>query len=592
MNRSALVGALRAREAGALAALYDLHAENIYRYCRSMLDGPDGPDGPDSAEVALRDTLIAAEAHVHALADPDRLEAWLYALARGECVRRRPTAAPERGGTATGPVAAPEPAAAPGPGGVSEAGPDGGSGVGPGPRTASSPSPVAAGSGDAGLRAMARDAVRSLSPEEREVLELISRHGLSVADLAAVLGVSARRAGAMCGSARERLRDVVTAEVLARKGPHDCAGRARLSAGSAGGLTPDARERLIRHVNRCDACAPHRARQVSAARVLDLLPAVVPPETLRVRVMSCFTDPGLVPYRRCVARRAGALDTAGFPVGRGHGSRRRSRPAAGALAVVAAAAAVVLVLTHLVGSDGTAVGTMPGAPPVTGEPPGVRPSHDPEPRGTATAPEPRRGGLSAYPVGPLGPAVPVAVSVPDSLSGRRAPRPVPVPIPVPMPTDGRTDERADGRTDGRTDGPSGPTGPPSGPTGPHPSERPVRPALPVLPGPPRLGAPDRHGPPRHHQGGRPPRPCRTTPGTAPTVPGPAPTATAPTPTAPKPTPTTPRPTAEPAPKPTAAPTAEPAPKPTAKPTAEPAPKPTAEPVPTSPGPASATSTTP
>ncbi|MEV4185448.1 hypothetical protein AB0J28_28905 [Streptosporangium canum] len=39
--------------------------------------------GPDGAQVALRDTLIAAEAHVHALADPGRLVTWLYAPARG-----------------------------------------------------------------------------------------------------------------------------------------------------------------------------------------------------------------------------------------------------------------------------------------------------------------------------------------------------------------------------------------------------------------------------------------------------------------------------------------------------------------------------
>src|SRR4051794_20908910 len=90
MNDGVLVEALRARDPGALAALYDTHAEGVYRYCWVMLAGPDG------AQVALRDTLIAAEALVGSLADPERFRTWLYGLARGECLRRctPPDAAP------------------------------------------------------------------------------------------------------------------------------------------------------------------------------------------------------------------------------------------------------------------------------------------------------------------------------------------------------------------------------------------------------------------------------------------------------------------------------------------------------------------
>ncbi|MGV9534579.1 RNA polymerase sigma factor, partial [Streptosporangium sandarakinum] len=107
MDNGVLVEALRGREPGALAALYDFHAPGLYQYCWFMLGGPDG------AQVALRDTMITAEARVHELADPGLLRAWLYALARGECVRRRPAAGPESGmpGPAAADLAAPGPKA-------------------------------------------------------------------------------------------------------------------------------------------------------------------------------------------------------------------------------------------------------------------------------------------------------------------------------------------------------------------------------------------------------------------------------------------------------------------------------------------------
>ncbi|GAA3002655.1 sigma factor [Streptosporangium longisporum] len=326
MIDSVLVEALRAREPGALVALYDAYAEGVYRYCRSMLATP------EDAQAAFLGAFVAAEAHVHALSDPRRLEAWLYALARQECVRRV----------------------------LAEA---------PGTRA---PAPEVTG-GDADLRVMAWNATRSLSPGDREVLDLSCRHGFGPLDLGAVLGVGTKAAGALYESARERLRDVVTAEVLVRKGPYDCASRARLLTGFGGELTPEARERVIRHVNRCDTCAPHRVRQVSAAKVFDLLPVDTLPPALRERVMDCFSDPGQVPYRRDVAHRAGPLDDAGFPAGRSPRARR-SRVAAGtAVAIAAAAAAVVLVLVQSL-ADPAGPGVASGGLPAVVEPPsGHRP---------------------------------------------------------------------------------------------------------------------------------------------------------------------------------------------------------------------------
>ena len=367
MNDSVLVEALRARDPGALAALYDTYAESIYRYCWSMVGTS------DAAQVALRDTLIAAEAHVRELADPDRLEVWLYALARGECVRRNLT-------------------------------------MGIDPMVAG---PVLAGADDADLRVMAWNATQSLSPKDREVLELTCRHGLTVADLAAVLRVTVKTAGALYELARERLRDVVTAEVLVRKGPYDCVSRAQMSTGFSGELTSETRERVIRHVNRCDICAPHRVRQVSAGKVFELLPVVALPKTLRVRVMSCFVDPELVPYRRYVARRVGLLDAAGFPADGIRRKYRRPYAMAGAAAAVAAVAAIALIFPYLAGRPGEViVGTASGTPSAAVEPPGIRLPWDPEPNETPMTLEPIDERVSAYPVGSVGSRGPMTVTRP------------------------------------------------------------------------------------------------------------------------------------------------------------------------------------
>ncbi|MDA0639898.1 RNA polymerase sigma factor, partial [Nonomuraea ferruginea] len=326
MNDRVLVEALRAGDPGALAALYDAHAESVYRYCRCLLRDA------DSAQVALRDALIAAEAHAGLLADPGMLRPWLYALARSECRRRR--------------IAGPQPA---------------------GEALAGAPEP--ADPADADLRIMAWNAVQSLPAADREVLELDTRHGLSAAGLAAVLGIPARRLDAVREQARDRLRDAVTAEILAMKGPYDCPRRARILTGFAGELTPDMREHLVRHLARCETCSPHRSRQVSAAKVFELLPQVTLPESLRVRVLSCFVDPELFLYRRYVARRSQALDGAGFPLP----GDRKPRVWPRAVACTVAAVTTLVAIAGIFEYFGKEVGGLPGvataAFPPEGKPP-------------------------------------------------------------------------------------------------------------------------------------------------------------------------------------------------------------------------------
>ncbi|WP_440103794.1 hypothetical protein [Streptosporangium sp. H16] len=454
MTDSVLVAALCARSPGALADLYDSYAESVYRYCRSMLATS------DAADSALLGTFIAAEVHIHALADSRRLEAWLYALARGECVRRH------LAGGRDSPVLA----------------------------------PVFAAGGDADLRVMAWNATRSLSADDREVLDLSCRHGFGPIDLAAVLGVTPKVAGALYESARERLRDVVTAEVLVRKGPYDCASRARMLTGFTGELTPEARERVIRHVNRCDTCAPHRVRQVSAAKVFDLLPLVALPPTLRAWVMSHFTDPERVPYRRDVARLAGPLDGAGFPVGRGRGSRR-PHALAGAAAAAAAVVALALVLAQsVVDPGGSGSGVASGTFPAVAEPPDTRIPGESRRGGTSAPLDPVGEGVAVERIGSLGMTAPVSATGPAFGDDKKGMPDLTGPWTEASPRRPGDGSSGDGAADPAREGPSA-DGPADRPAA--PAESPAQPSLPVSPVPPGssgIGTPDRHPPSRDHHG--------------------------------------------------------------------------------------------
>ncbi|MFI9573388.1 hypothetical protein ACIG5D_18295 [Microbispora rosea] len=446
MNDGVLVEALQARDPGALAALYDTYAGNLYRYCRTLLAGP------DAAQVALRDTLIAAEALVGSLADTDRFRPWLYALARGECLRRR----------------------TPGEEGVPED-------TGPLP-VATVPFPgVTAEGAEADLRLVASSAVGALSVEDREVLELVARHGMTGRDLAAVLGTGERYAEALLDAATERLRETVTVEILARRATHDCARASDILAGFTGELTPQTRTQLIRHLARCETCAQQRVRQVSPAKVFGLLPQIALPETLRVRVLSSFIDPELVPYRRYVAKRVGGLSAAGFPrAGRREG--RLAQAVAGAVAALAAVATIALVFAQFAGDlREQAADTIGSLRLPTAEAPAGPSGGTASPEGTPDEDDGDDGRSPAPPVSPdlAEPIVPVAPARPVAL-----PRPAPLPAPVPPSAvrphrpapHGNPSAHPTGSSQGPGVSPSGPTPEPTitpGTPGTGPGEQPT-----------------------------------------------------------------------------------------------------------------------
>ena len=96
MQPSQIVAALRANVADAPAELFDVYGEQLIAYCWQSLRNA------DATLIAVRDTMIVAQAHAERLRDPELLGPWLLALAEAECARRKPAAAgaPGQGGKA------------------------------------------------------------------------------------------------------------------------------------------------------------------------------------------------------------------------------------------------------------------------------------------------------------------------------------------------------------------------------------------------------------------------------------------------------------------------------------------------------------
>jgi DNA-directed RNA polymerase specialized sigma24 family protein len=314
MKAPLLVEALRARDPGAPAALYDTHGESLFRYCWFILRNR------DAAQVALRDTLVLAEAHIRQLRDPDQLRPWLYALARAECLRRQESA----GAAHDAVIARPD-------------------------------------QPDADRRLIAWQAVMSLDPAEREALELTIRHGLEPGMAARVMDMSPGALHRALGRSRIHLEQALAGEILARHGVHGCPERAAALRGWVGELTVALRERLVKHATSCQICHRYLPRNVAATKVYSLLPVPVPPQAMRLRVMTCFTDPELVGYRMFVAGKITGFNQSGFPGDApptpppARRFRARLWPGPAAAVVAVAIVVVMLVAIDRFGGFGTTV---------------------------------------------------------------------------------------------------------------------------------------------------------------------------------------------------------------------------------------------
>ena len=327
MRDSELVASIVAGDPSGLAAAYDRYAEPLYKYCRSVLSNP-----ADAAD-AVQDTFVIASSRLAELRDPGRLRAWLYAVARSECLRILGSPRP-----------APRLTVPPG--------------------MADTVIDITEGAAErAELRALLTTAARGLNPAEREVLELRLRQGLEAAEVADVLGVSRGQAASLASRARGQLEACLAVLLVGRAGRNDCRELSALLAGWDGQLTPALRRRAHRHIERCATCTTRRVYELRPAVLLGLsagaamaaavadslrLAAGVPAD-LKAHTMALAAgqDPGAVAHRAAAGNRAGPFGRHGFPeplrnpgakAGPLSSPRRQTALAAAAVLVVAAGA--------------------------------------------------------------------------------------------------------------------------------------------------------------------------------------------------------------------------------------------------------------
>jgi RNA polymerase sigma factor (sigma-70 family) len=291
---------------------YGRYAARLFDYCAGILRDP------VAAADALQDTLVAADAQMGKLRDPDRLRVWLYSIARRQCLSGVPRSSeistpedffqdlPVPGDADTVEIELPD---------------------------------VDAEARDRQTLLIVMTALDGLSDADREVLNLAFRHAIQGADLAVVLGVSGRRAEALLTGACSRFEDSSAAAVVLRAGWAGCQALEGIVGGWDPGsalLTPLLRKRLTRHIDSCDTCTRSRGARVFGPELLAAVPVVVPSLALRERITKTVLETGPGSYRRGVTRRIGQLDDDGFPV---PPKDRRS-----ALWGIAAAAALVVLI--------------------------------------------------------------------------------------------------------------------------------------------------------------------------------------------------------------------------------------------------------
>jgi RNA polymerase sigma factor (sigma-70 family) len=393
-----LVEGLHEGNTTALATLYDTYAERLYDYCSSVVGEP-----AIAADI-VHDVLIDASHRAPRMRSRTRLRPWLYGAARRRCLQRgrgaglhwqgagRPSDRPVRP---------------------------------PADETAADLAPADEAVPDEELRELLDAVLARLDFADQEALLFTLRHDLTGAELAALLGISNRRAAVRVSRARSRALIAVAAErqvfarrcgeaELRRTRAREVAEAAAELAGHTARRSLESDEAPATHITACPAC--RRRGQVGITALLDHLPAPTPPVALRHRVLHTANDSELAGYRADIAGRGGPLTPDGLPRQPDVPTpvtRRWAFLAGGTAGALATALVALLIIGPLLGRPDLYWSFRPRLEPSTSQPPGN--------------------------TGPQEPPVAVGQKPPPPSSGPQVPsgRPSPHPPGVPAPSPGR-----------------------------------------------------------------------------------------------------------------------------------------------------------
>ncbi|WP_026343444.1 sigma-70 family RNA polymerase sigma factor [Nocardia sp. BMG111209] len=281
---------------------------------------------------------------------------------------------------------------------------------------------------EAGTIASVRQALDHLAPDERDALELVHQHRLSIAEVADVFRIPEGRAGRLLMRAQENLVAGASAVMIAGEGTGECADLAGVVDTADDEFTVLTR-RVNRHVRQCSVCAAGEARRVRPAELIAVVPLLIPAGRARaddaVRLVA-ETRPAGGPSPE--SERAGPYDRFGFP--RPPDRRRRLR-----IAFVVFAAAALLATAAVAASALALSGHAPQTPPAAVEPaaptPGLAPTPTRPPTSGAVPPPTSR--VAAPPASGVGapppPSVMPGAPQPNQSPGEQDSPPVPNPAP-------------------------------------------------------------------------------------------------------------------------------------------------------------------
>jgi RNA polymerase sigma factor (sigma-70 family) len=262
------------------AHLYESYAASLFDYCDWLLQET------ITAADAVQDSLVAVDARIGGVPEPDRLRLWLYMAAHWECVTRLAGGRGRLSGRTKTTT-------------LDDLG-------------AAVPEFEAAASGGEKVLVLTA-ALEWLADRDREVLNLAFRHRFNDEDLAAVIGLSPRRAQTLLAEARVRFEQSAPVVAILRatfrgRRPR-CAALARMIAGqdlASLPLTPQLGKQLVHHLETCAECVPRRGRRPLAADLISEIPLAIPPGRLRLRITR--TALALGSYRSKVTDRADKPD--------------------------------------------------------------------------------------------------------------------------------------------------------------------------------------------------------------------------------------------------------------------------------------------
>lgn len=283
-----LAQGLRAGDPNALMQVCDAYAARLYDYCHALMRDQ------ESATQTLHDSLLAAQAQVGRLRDPQLFRGWLYALVRSQCLRQLADPARPTGGQES-------------------------------PEIEEQIFDPAAMARREETRQLVHSALAGLNGKQREAIDLVLRHHLAPEELAGVLGLSTEQATELAWQARERLDDAFAAAVLVHDGRSECPSVAALVDPQEWPLSTTTSRKLVRHLESCRICADQRRPKASTnelLEVLEVLPVALLPGDLEHRVLATATDPALAAQRESIALAAEPLDEWGWPTVAAPPSRR------------------------------------------------------------------------------------------------------------------------------------------------------------------------------------------------------------------------------------------------------------------------------